>query len=214
MVSVAHRDVARVKELLAGRPALAKATWDWGFGDWESALGAASHVGNREIANLLLAAGAHPTIFSAAMLGQLETVKGFVAASPGVQKTRGPHGITLLAHAKFGGAGSVEVVKYLEALGDADPVYKIEALADADKAAIAGAYTFGAGPTERLVVTNGDRGPAMQREGGGRLNMLHLGGRAFHPPGAEAVRIRFAAGERASSLTITDGPLVVTALRA
>ena len=56
MVSVSHGNVARVRELLAGRPALANASWDWGYGDWESALGAASHVGNQEIARLLLAA--------------------------------------------------------------------------------------------------------------------------------------------------------------
>lgn len=73
MVVVAHGNVARVKELVARHQTLAKAAWDWGFGDWEDALGAASHVGNREIAELLLANGARPTIFSAAMLGQLLT---------------------------------------------------------------------------------------------------------------------------------------------
>ena len=103
MVAVSHGNVARVRELLSNRPALANASWDWGYGDWESALGAASHVGNQEIARLLLAAGARPTIFSAAMLGQVETVRAFVAASPGVQKTRGPHGLTLLSHARAGG---------------------------------------------------------------------------------------------------------------
>ena len=103
MVGVSHGNVARVRELLTGRPALANASWDWGYGDWESALGAASHVGNQEIAKLLLAAGARPSIFSAAMLGQLDTVKAFILASPGVQKTRGPHGLTLLSHARAGG---------------------------------------------------------------------------------------------------------------
>jgi hypothetical protein len=37
-----------------GRPGsypwqLARAAWDWGFGDWETALGAASHMGSRPI---------------------------------------------------------------------------------------------------------------------------------------------------------------------
>src|SRR3954451_11330466 len=50
MVSVSHGNIKRVRELVEARPALAKAAWDWGFNDWESALGAASHVGNREIA--------------------------------------------------------------------------------------------------------------------------------------------------------------------
>lgn len=103
MVGVSHNNVARVKELLAVHPTLARASWDWGFGDWEDALGAASHVGNREIAEALLASGARPTIFSSAMLGHLDTVKAFIAASPGVEATPGPHGITLLRHATAGG---------------------------------------------------------------------------------------------------------------
>ena len=103
MVGVSHGNVARVKELLKLHPTLSNANWDWGFGDWESALGAASHVGNREIAELLLASGARPTIFSATMLGQLAVVKAFVEASPGIQGTAGPHSITLLAHARNGG---------------------------------------------------------------------------------------------------------------
>ena len=110
IVGASHANLVRVKELVSATPALARASWDWGYGDWETALGAASHVGNKEIAAVLLAAGAHPTIFSAAMLGQLDTVKAFVAASPGIQKTRGPHGIPLMDHARAGEA--VEVVKY------------------------------------------------------------------------------------------------------
>jgi hypothetical protein len=213
IVSVSHGNVARVRELLAGRPALANASWDWGYGDWESALGAASHVGNREIAALLLAAGARPTIFSAAMLGHLDTVKAFVAASPGVQKTRGPHGITLLAHARAGGAASAEVVKYLEALGDAGQPYRNERLEDADRAAIAGVYAFGPEANARLTVAAGDKGLSIQRDGGAARGMLHLGARVFHPIGAEAVRIRFGSGEPAPSVTIEDGPLIVTGRR-
>jgi hypothetical protein len=53
MVTVAHGNVGRVRELLSNRPALANAGWDWGFGDWETPLGAASHDGNREIALFL-----------------------------------------------------------------------------------------------------------------------------------------------------------------
>jgi hypothetical protein len=119
MVSVSHGKAARVRELLEGRPALANASWDWGYGDWETALGGASHIGNREIAELLLAAGAPPTIFSAAMLGQLAVVQALVAARPGVQRVKGPHGIPLLDHARNGGA--TEVVKYLPHRGGAGP---------------------------------------------------------------------------------------------
>ena len=93
MVGVSHVNLKRVRELLELKPALARASIDWGFGDWETALGAASHVGNRDIAELLIAGGAEPTIHSAAMLGQLDVVKAMVMAMPGVQGKYGPHGI-------------------------------------------------------------------------------------------------------------------------
>src|SRR5260221_7652887 len=70
MVTVSHFNLKSVKELVEARPALAKASWDWGFGDWETALGAASHMGNRAIAEYLIANGAGLSLFSAAMLGQ------------------------------------------------------------------------------------------------------------------------------------------------
>jgi hypothetical protein len=213
MVSVSHGNTARVRELLTGRPALADASWDWGYGDWESALGAASHVGNRDIAGLLLAAGARPSIFSAAMLGQLDVVKAFVAAAPGIQKTRGPHGLTLLAHARAGGPAAAGVLAYLETLGDADSRYVSEPIADADRTAIAGAYAFGSGATERLTVTSGERGVSIERPGRGARNLIHLGGRVFHPVGADQVRIRFAPGAPAAGVTVEDGPLVVSAKR-
>jgi hypothetical protein len=43
--------------------------------------------------------------------------------------------------------------------------------------------------------------------------LFHLGQRVFHPAGAEAVRIRFAPGDRADAVTIEDGPRVVVAKR-
>ena len=62
---MAHGNVRRVRELVEDRPSLAKASWDWGFGDWEDALGAASHMGNREIAEYLIGHGARPTTVEA-----------------------------------------------------------------------------------------------------------------------------------------------------
>jgi len=212
MVSVSHGNIARVKELISTRPALARAAWDWGYGDWETALGAASHVGNKPIAQLLLENGAHPTIFSAAMLGQLEVVKAFVAAIPAVQKIRGPHGITLLAHARAGGDG--EMVKYVESLGDADTRYPSEPIAGG-MTPLLGTYAFGVGPTERLIVSTNTRGDlVIKREGEIERNLFHRGGRVFNPSGAEAVRIRFEpATGTAASLVVTDGPIEVKADR-
>jgi len=215
IVGVAHNSLARVKELVSARPALARASWDWGFGDWETAIDAASHVGNRPIAEYLIANGARPTIYTAAMMGQLGIVKGWIESTPGVQRNRGPHGITLLAHARNGGAGAAQVLAYLESLGDADPRYTDLPVGEADQAAIAGEYAFGSGATDRLKVAKNARGIlTIQRPGSSERNMAHQGALAFIPVGAEAVRIRFeVVGGNARSLTVDDGPLVVRATR-
>ena len=213
MVTVSHGNIARVRELLSGRPALANAGWDWGFGDWETPLGAASHVGNREIATLLLTAGARASIFSAAMLGQVDVVRAFVAASPGIQRTRGPHGITLLAHARAGKA--VDVVAFLESIQDANVPYRNEPLDDAARSVCIGEYRFGAGATQRLTVSATPQGSLQIRREGAAFDraLFHLGGLVFHPMGAEAVRIRFAPGTPSPSVAVEDGTQLITARR-
>lgn len=215
MVAVAHGNFDRVRQLVDARPALAKAAWDWGFGDWESAIDAASHVGNRPIAEYLISKGARPTLFTATMLGQLDVVKGAIAAMPGIQRTRGPHGITLLAHARFGGEKATDVLKYLQSLGDADPAYTPVALNAAETAAIAGVYVFGPGSNDRFEIGEGKQGsPTILRPGGTTRGLVHVGSLQFHPVGAEAVRIRFeVAHGRATALTVHDPDLVVTAKR-
>jgi ankyrin repeat protein len=60
VVGSSHGNFEMVRQLVTEQPALAKASWDWGFGDWETALGAASHMGRRDIAKLLLEHGAYP----------------------------------------------------------------------------------------------------------------------------------------------------------
>src|ERR1700732_2644103 len=151
-VTVAHFDLRRVKELVEARPSLARAAWDWGFGDWESALGAASHMGNRPIADYLISKGARPSLFSAAMLGQLEVVKDMVAANPHAERIRGPHGISLLEHAKMGGEPARPVFEFLQSLGDADAATPVP-LSDSEIAALAGTYVFGFGVSQQIDVT-------------------------------------------------------------
>ena len=216
VVGASHGNLARVKELVTARPALARVSWDWGYGDWETPIDAASHVGNRPIAELLIANGARPTIFTAAMMGQLAIVKGWIESMPGLQRTRGPHGITMVAHARAGGAAAADVLKYLESLGDADPRYTDLPLTDAEQATIVGDYTFGAGATERLKVSKNTRGIfTIARTGGTERNLFHQGGLVFNPAGAEAVRIRFdVTDSRAHGLTIEDGAVVTRAQRA
>src|SRR5437762_9074847 len=78
-VVFAHSELGMVKKLLEKEPALLNATMDWGAGDWETGLGGASHMGRRDIAEFLLEKGARIDIFCAAMLGQMEAVKSFLA---------------------------------------------------------------------------------------------------------------------------------------
>lgn len=212
-VVASHGNVKRIRELVDAHPALARAAYDWGFGDWEDCLGAASHVGSREIAEYLISKGARPTIFSATMLGQLDAVKAFIAAQPGVQRIPGPHSIPLLAHARAGGAQAAAVYSYLEGLGDAGAP-KLEPISDDEKAALVGAYVFGRGAADRIDITV-DKGSLMfQRQGMpfGR-GLFHLGDKTFHPAGASAVRVKFAGSGAATTITVTDGEIVVTAKR-
>ncbi len=110
----AHGDLGVVKQLLEQEPALVSAAWDWGGGDWETGLGAASHVGRRDIAEHLLEHGARMDIFAAAMLGETEIVRAMLEAQPDLRDARGPHGIPLIAHAEAGGEQAGEVLDLLQ----------------------------------------------------------------------------------------------------
>jgi len=211
MVVVAHGNVARVKELVGRQPTLAKATFDWGFGDWETALGAASHVGNHEIAELLIANGAHVTIFSAAMLGQLDVVKAFIAGAPGIQKTRGPHSISLMRHATAGGARAAAVVEHLKGVPGADDAVATQPLTAEDIGTLTGVYTFGVAAADKLEVTASNGALQIGRPGRFARGLMHLGALTFCPTGAENVRIAFAETPGAMTVTVRDPDVVVTA---
>jgi hypothetical protein len=216
VVAASHGNLARVKELVTARPTLARASWDWGFGDHEAAIDAASHMGNRPIAEFLIASGARPTIFTMAMLGRLNAVRAIVDSLPGLQRTRGPHGITLLAHARAGGAQAAEVISYLEGLGDADPRYANLPLSDADVTALAGDYAVENAAVQRLRIGKNARGDFSISGPDVLIDraLFHQGGFVFNPAGAEAVKIRFQReGERVVSLTVEDGDSILTARR-
>ena len=111
----AHGDLGVVKQLLEREPEIVNAAWDWGGGDWETGLGAAAHVGRRDIAELLLEHGARMDVFAAAMLGEVEIVRAMLDAQPGLRDARGPHGIPLRAHAEAGGEQARAVLDLLQA---------------------------------------------------------------------------------------------------
>ncbi len=116
-VGASHRDLDKVKALLEETPALLHATYDWGGGDFETALGAASHVGHRELAGYLLGQGARMNLFTAAMLGNLALVQFIIREYPQQLYTKGPHGLSLMHHAKKGGEPALAVVEWLAAQG-------------------------------------------------------------------------------------------------
>ncbi len=224
VVTVAHFDLARLKKLLDSRPSLSRAAWDWGFGDWETALGAASHMGNRPIAEYLLSKGARPSLFSAAMLGQLDVVKAFVAAQPGVQRIPGPHSISLLAHARMGGEAAQPVLDFLQSLRDADADPPVS-LSEDDVAALVGTYVFGVGANQQVDLTADlkmyvnnkmyTHPPQLSwtRKGTMTRALFHVGNWTFYPAGAPAVRIHFTEDADGVLMTVIDAEIGFNARR-
>ncbi|GJM31492.1 MAG: hypothetical protein DHS20C18_04930 [Saprospiraceae bacterium] len=116
-VGAGHRDMDKVKGLLVENPTLLNAAHDWKYGDFETCLGAASHVGYKELAQYLIDQGAQANIFTAALFGKIEIVKPMLEAFPNVLNAKGPHGFTLYHHAIRGGEEALEVKEFLESLG-------------------------------------------------------------------------------------------------
>ena len=222
IVGASHGNFARVRAAVEKQPALARASVDWGFGDWETCIDAAAHVGNKPIADFLLTHGARPTIFSAAMMGQLDAVKAFIAARPGIQKTSGPHGITLMSHARAGGADAAAVVEYLKGLGDADIPLPSTPIAPSERDALLGKYVYGPGPRDYFVVDlqpgqlTRDEKPVQflginRPSGPSRRMLIHTGNLVFFPTGVPSVKIAFS--KDGKQLTVADPEVVITAKR-
>ena len=193
VVGRSHMDYDTVRELVSKQPALAKASWDWGFGDWESALGAASHMGRRDIADVLIDHGARPNLFTHAMLGDLDVVKAAIDAQPGIQAIPGPHGISMLAHAKSGGEKAAAVAAYLTERGDADPQATSLETDEEQLEPYVGKYLFADGANDYFEVLLNRRGMLSIKRGDapfGRV-LLRVEEHGFAPGGAPSVRVRF-----------------------
>lgn len=225
VVGAAHSKFERVKELVINRPELALSTWDWGFGDFESAIGAAAHMGRRDIAAFLMEYGARPDIFTYAMLSSLEVVKAMIESTPGIQRIPGPHGITLLQHAKNRLrhrdvpkeqiANSQRLIEYLESLGDADMRAQSLDISEEEKAIYMGNYRFGSGEDEVFEIgLNMRKLLQIGRKGTFGRTMNRVGDNLFAPGGAPSVRISFVIKDgKAISLTINEPNPVLTAVR-
>lgn len=225
VVGASHANIDRVRELVTAQPTLAAAAWDWGFGDWETALGAASHTGRADIATLLIDHGARPTLFTLTMFGHLDAVRAVVQAMPGIQRIPGPHGITLLQHARNAVSQTLnsaehrdrarEVEEYLESLGGADIGPTSLDVSEAQKQLYIGLYTFGPGPNDTLDVHIHSTGKlAIRRIGGDARIMRRVEEHAFATAGTPAVRLRFKVeAGRAVALTVHDPAPILTATR-
>lgn len=221
VVGVSHFDLKRLKELVEPRPELAKAEWDWGYGDWESAIGAASHVGRKDIVDYLVGKGAVPTIFTYAVLGHYETVKAMISAYPGIQKNFGPHGITLLQHAKTGlqtdgvdKSKARQLIDYLQQFGDADGKQYLT-LEEADKAKYLGDYKYGEGKEDGFSIKlNMRKMISLGRLGKNGGTLWRIGEHEFTYQGAPSVTVKFLVQNgNVVSLTVNEPGLVLTAAK-
>jgi ankyrin repeat protein len=109
-VAAGHGDLDKVKQMLAEESPAQKRLGglilperELILGDFETALGGASHMGRPDIAEYLLSQGARIDAFAAAMLGYREVVAALLKASPQTATTKGPHAYTLLYHAAISG---------------------------------------------------------------------------------------------------------------
>lgn len=124
-VIAGHGDFPKVKSMLKDNPNLIYSKFDWGNGDFEAAIEGAGHVGNKEIANYLLEAGSRVTIYVLTMLGKTDLVKPILETYPSLITAKGPHGFTLLHHAKVGGKDAEELYSYLQEKGMKDDWVKL-----------------------------------------------------------------------------------------
>lgn len=115
LVFAAHKDFEETKRIIEAKPLLLNCANQGKKGDFETALGGASHMGRRDIADFLIAKGARMDIFNHAFLGHTELVKQMVITYPQLLKSPGPHGFTLLHHAKVG--EHKELMAWLEEKG-------------------------------------------------------------------------------------------------
>ena len=116
-VTVGHSNLEKVKSLLLEFPTMLYATWDWGGGDFETALEGAGHVGTKDVANYLIEQGARTNLFVLTMLGKTQIVKAYIDTYPEYLNARGPHGFTFLHHAQRGGDDAKELLEYFMSKG-------------------------------------------------------------------------------------------------
>ncbi len=125
-VVAGHNDLSKVEKMLKEEPTLLYARHDWGSGDFEEAIEGAGHVGNKEIAEFLILKGARVNLFVLTMLGKEEIVIPALQEFPSLIYGKGPHGFSLLHHAKMGGDNSKQIVNFLIENGLEETQFKMK----------------------------------------------------------------------------------------
>ena len=225
VVGKSHADLDRVKALVDARPELSRSVWEWRFGDFESAIGAASHVGRRDIASYLISKGVRPTIYTFAMFGNYETVKSMIEFFPGIQQNSGPHGISLLAHAYAGERMKDDMstkekdnlkrtIEYLENLGDANGENYID-VSPEEQQKYLGDYKYGSGDYEGFTVgINMRKFLSLAPLGGFGGALYKTADNKFIYNGAPSVEISFnIENENVKSLKLNEPGLEIIAIK-
>jgi len=143
LVGNAHGNLARVRELLDLHPAALnlRATWN------ETAIEAATQMGDKPIIELLIGRGAPVDFFTACVLGRMDDVQVELGADPSRVNARGVHDLPALYFAAIG--GDIEIAKCL-----LDAGAEVNATAEA-AAPIHGAVMGGSADMVRLLLENG-----------------------------------------------------------
>ena len=99
LVGNAHGNLARVRELLEAHPDALNGRAPWN----ETAIEAATQMGNKPILDFLIARGAPVDFFTACVLGRVDDVAAELAADPTRAVARGVHDLPALYFGTFAG---------------------------------------------------------------------------------------------------------------
>jgi ankyrin repeat protein len=143
LVGNAHGNLARVRELLDAHPDALNRRAPWN----ETAIEAATQMGDKPILDFLIARGAPVDFFTACVLGRVDDVAAELAVDSSRAGARGVHDLPALYFAAIG--GSIAVAESLLAVG-ADVNQRAESAAP-----IHGAVMGGSAEMIRLLLERG-----------------------------------------------------------